>query len=149
MPFVIPSRIHIVPSFVNVLFPSGAGSKQQKNKIKKGGNLKTLDVKPGLYTQYKPFLQKGENLDPFGQLGTPKQTITTPPISIAPKLCLILCTAERRSYPALMTSHRPLCPPPPPLPPQTGVSRRSCSAASRRSGRERYRALCCAATFWS
>ena len=28
------------------------------NKIKKGGDLKTLDSKPGVYTRYKPFLMK-------------------------------------------------------------------------------------------
>ena len=27
-------------------------------KVKKGGNLKTLDAKPGLYTRYKSYLSK-------------------------------------------------------------------------------------------
>ncbi|XP_043190564.1 protein DENND6B-like isoform X2 [Amphibalanus amphitrite] len=38
-------------------------SSQLKNKTKKGGSLKTLDGKPGLYTQYKPFLQKDKSLE--------------------------------------------------------------------------------------
>lgn len=34
----------------------------QKYKIKKSENLKVLDSKPGVYTQYKPFLQKDKAL---------------------------------------------------------------------------------------
>ncbi|UYV73994.1 DENND6A, partial [Cordylochernes scorpioides] len=33
-----------------------------KTKIKKSVNLKTIDSKPGLYTEYKPFLQKDKSL---------------------------------------------------------------------------------------
>lgn len=40
-------------------FPAGS---PQKHKIKKAGNLRTLDSKPGLYTQYKPLLQKDKVL---------------------------------------------------------------------------------------
>lgn len=32
------------------------------NKLKKGGNLKTLDSKPGVYTRYKPFLSKDKTI---------------------------------------------------------------------------------------
>jgi len=32
------------------------------NKLKKGGNLKTLDSKPGVYTRYKPFLNKDKTI---------------------------------------------------------------------------------------
>ena len=32
------------------------------NKLKKGGNLKTLDSKPGVYTRYKPFLSKDKTV---------------------------------------------------------------------------------------
>ena len=31
-------------------------------KLKKGGNLKTLDSKPGVYTRYKPFLAKDKSI---------------------------------------------------------------------------------------
>ncbi|XP_064473362.1 protein DENND6B-like isoform X2 [Ornithodoros turicata] len=34
----------------------------QRHKIKKASNLRTLDSKPGLYTQYKPLLQKDKML---------------------------------------------------------------------------------------
>uniref|UniRef100_T1IWF4 UDENN domain-containing protein n=1 Tax=Strigamia maritima TaxID=126957 RepID=T1IWF4_STRMM len=37
---------------------SGNSPGSHKNKIKKAGNLKTIDSKPGVYTRYKPFLQK-------------------------------------------------------------------------------------------
>ncbi|XP_042911217.1 protein DENND6B isoform X2 [Parasteatoda tepidariorum] len=33
-----------------------------KHKIKRGGNIKVLDSKPGLYTQYKPFLSKDKDV---------------------------------------------------------------------------------------
>lgn len=34
----------------------------QRYKIKKSENLKILDSKPGVYTQYKPFLQKDKTI---------------------------------------------------------------------------------------
>nr|CAD7399606.1 unnamed protein product [Timema cristinae] len=34
----------------------------QKHKLKKGGNLKMLDSKPGVYTHYRPFLHKDKNI---------------------------------------------------------------------------------------
>ncbi|GFX69740.1 protein DENND6B [Trichonephila clavipes] len=33
-----------------------------KQKIKRGGNIKSLDSKPGLYTMYKPFLNKDKDI---------------------------------------------------------------------------------------
>ncbi|GFS76983.1 protein DENND6A, partial [Nephila pilipes] len=33
-----------------------------KQKIKRGGNIKSLDSKPGLYTMYKPFLSKDKDI---------------------------------------------------------------------------------------
>ncbi|XP_043281251.1 protein DENND6A [Venturia canescens] len=36
----------------------GTNAEGQKYRIKRGENLKILDSKPGVYTQYKPFLQK-------------------------------------------------------------------------------------------
>ncbi|KAG1699343.1 Protein DENND6B [Nymphon striatum] len=41
---------------------STSSTNTQKHKIKKGGNLKTLDSKPGVYTRYKPFLQKDKHI---------------------------------------------------------------------------------------
>ncbi|XP_015516240.1 protein DENND6A [Neodiprion pinetum] len=37
---------------------NGSNVENQKYRIKKSENLKVLDSKPGVYTQYKPFLQK-------------------------------------------------------------------------------------------
>lgn len=37
-------------------------SEDQKYKIKRSENLKVLDSKPGVYTQYKPFLQKDKTI---------------------------------------------------------------------------------------
>ncbi|XP_023722839.1 protein DENND6A isoform X3 [Cryptotermes secundus] len=37
-------------------------SATQKHKLKKGGNLKMLDSKPGVYTYYHPFLQKDKTI---------------------------------------------------------------------------------------
>ncbi|XP_066995986.2 protein DENND6A [Anabrus simplex] len=34
----------------------------QKHKLKKGGNLKMLDSKPGVYTHYRPFLHKDKGI---------------------------------------------------------------------------------------
>ncbi|KAJ9584820.1 hypothetical protein L9F63_020841 [Diploptera punctata] len=34
----------------------------QKHKLKKGGNLKMLDSKPGVYTYYRPFLHKDKTI---------------------------------------------------------------------------------------
>ncbi|KAK7874564.1 hypothetical protein R5R35_013134 [Gryllus longicercus] len=34
----------------------------QKHKLKKGGNLKMLDSKPGVYTHYRPFLHKDKTI---------------------------------------------------------------------------------------
>ena len=33
-----------------------SGDMTSSYKVKKGGNLKTLDAKPGLYTRYKSYL---------------------------------------------------------------------------------------------
>ncbi|XP_054280264.1 protein DENND6A isoform X2 [Macrosteles quadrilineatus] len=38
------------------------GSNFQKHKIRKGNHLKMLDTKPGVYTQYQPFLQKDKTI---------------------------------------------------------------------------------------
>ncbi|XP_012277612.1 protein DENND6A [Orussus abietinus] len=40
----------------------GMNSENHKYKIKRSGNLKVLDTKPGVYTQYKPFLQKDKTI---------------------------------------------------------------------------------------
>lgn len=40
----------------------GVRSTDQRYKIKKSENLKVLDSKPGVYTQYKPFLQKDKTI---------------------------------------------------------------------------------------
>lgn len=37
-------------------------SSSQKHKLKKGGNLKMLDSKPGVYTHYRPFLHKDKTI---------------------------------------------------------------------------------------
>ncbi|XP_037086602.1 protein DENND6B-like [Pollicipes pollicipes] len=52
------------PHILRIGGPAGgrlAGT-TQKNKIRKGGSLKTVDSKPGLYTQYKPFLQRDKTI---------------------------------------------------------------------------------------
>ncbi|XP_031834729.1 protein DENND6A [Nomia melanderi] len=41
---------------------NGSSNENQKYKIKKSENLKVLDSKPGVYTQYKPFLQKDKTI---------------------------------------------------------------------------------------
>ncbi|KAG7199940.1 hypothetical protein KM043_014376 [Ampulex compressa] len=41
---------------------NGSSNENQKCKIKKSENLKVLDSKPGVYTQYKPFLQKDKTI---------------------------------------------------------------------------------------
>ncbi|CAL7936569.1 unnamed protein product [Xylocopa violacea] len=41
---------------------NGSYSENQRYKIKKSENLKVLDSKPGVYTQYKPFLQKDKTI---------------------------------------------------------------------------------------
>ncbi|XP_020280261.1 protein DENND6A isoform X1 [Pseudomyrmex gracilis] len=41
---------------------NGNNSEDQRYKIKKSENLKVLDSKPGVYTQYKPFLQKDKTI---------------------------------------------------------------------------------------
>lgn len=41
---------------------NGSNNENQKYKIKKSENLKVLDSKPGVYTQYKPFLQKDKTI---------------------------------------------------------------------------------------
>ncbi|XP_011266178.1 protein DENND6A isoform X3 [Camponotus floridanus] len=41
---------------------NGNSSEDQKYKIKRSENLKVLDSKPGVYTQYKPFLQKDKTI---------------------------------------------------------------------------------------
>lgn len=33
-----------------------------KSKLRKGSNLKILDAKPGVYTEYKPFLHKDKSI---------------------------------------------------------------------------------------
>lgn len=33
-----------------------------KSKVRKGSNLKILDAKPGVYTEYKPFLYKDKSI---------------------------------------------------------------------------------------
>lgn len=33
-----------------------------KNKLRKGSNLKILDAKPGVYTEYKPYLHKDKSI---------------------------------------------------------------------------------------
>lgn len=44
------------PHLMSLLPGPGGSSKSQK--VKKGGDLRTLDARPGLYTQYKAFLAK-------------------------------------------------------------------------------------------
>ena len=39
-----------------------AGEMSASNKVKKGGSLKTLDAKPGVYTRYKPYLSKDKQI---------------------------------------------------------------------------------------
>ena len=39
-------------------FVFNTGDMTPTGKVKKGGNLKTLDAKPGLYTRYKSYLNK-------------------------------------------------------------------------------------------
>ncbi|XP_077278090.1 protein DENND6A isoform X2 [Temnothorax americanus] len=41
---------------------SNGNNSDQKYKIKRSENLKVLDSKPGVYTQYKPFLQKDKTI---------------------------------------------------------------------------------------
>ncbi|CAK9826156.1 Protein DENND6A [Anthophora retusa] len=41
---------------------NGTNNENQRYKIKKSENLKVLDSKPGVYTQYKPFLQKDKTI---------------------------------------------------------------------------------------
>ena len=38
------------------------GEMPASNKVKKGGSLKTLDAKPGVYTRYKPYLSKDKQI---------------------------------------------------------------------------------------
>ncbi|XP_067124662.1 protein DENND6A [Centruroides vittatus] len=50
------------PHIIRITDVYQATSTNTKQKIKKAGNLKTLDSKPGLYTRYKPFLQKEKTI---------------------------------------------------------------------------------------
>ncbi|XP_046682839.1 protein DENND6B isoform X2 [Homalodisca vitripennis] len=49
------------PHIIKVPDSSNGGS-FQKHKIRKGNHLKMLDTKPGVYTQYQPFLQKDKTI---------------------------------------------------------------------------------------
>ncbi|KAG8253609.1 Protein dennd6a [Homalodisca vitripennis] len=42
--------------------PDSSNGSFQKHKIRKGNHLKMLDTKPGVYTQYQPFLQKDKTI---------------------------------------------------------------------------------------
>ncbi|XP_049805952.1 protein DENND6B [Schistocerca nitens] len=45
------------PHIIRICEPSNTET-VQKHKLKKGGNIKMLDSKPGVYTHYRPFLHK-------------------------------------------------------------------------------------------
>ncbi|XP_029154831.1 protein DENND6A isoform X2 [Nylanderia fulva] len=46
----------------HIIRTSNGSNSDQKYKIKRSENLKVLDSKPGVYTQYKPFLQKDKTI---------------------------------------------------------------------------------------
>lgn len=61
--FFVLFYLKIIIIFLNISFLFFTlNTDSQKYKIKKSENLKVLDSKPGVYTQYKPFLQKDKAL---------------------------------------------------------------------------------------
>ena len=61
-PFFVPCELSLLQKRTKMIKKYILGSvKSNKQKLKKGANIKTLDSNPGLYTRYKPFLQRDKN----------------------------------------------------------------------------------------